>query len=199
MLVPTLRMSPPPDLIGQLEALRGRANVAFANAMNGTIATCFFETTQGLAKDLGLDPKRVGEGMSVVKAGPMHLYAAVSVSSERLPLTLFSPEQTATGVAYRLRGGQGFVPHAFLATMRSGHQGVFRRRSLERPERRGRKGSWLPIDELRGPSLGRAFIAPRMVDMLHGVVRREFPVKLAREVENLSRAPVAATRAEAAG
>ena len=52
--------------------------------------------------------------------------------------------------------------HAFFATMKSGHLGVFKR--LRESERKSKgpsgKVAWsknLPIDQLHGPSLGRVF------------------------------------------
>jgi hypothetical protein len=50
-------------------------------------------------------------------------------------------------VSYRLRGSRGRIPSAFIATMASGHTGVFARKTKKR----------LPIQELFGPSLGRVF------------------------------------------
>jgi hypothetical protein len=50
-------------------------------------------------------------------------------------------------VSYRLPGGRGRAEHAFIATMPSGHRGVFQRSS----------GPALPIYQLHGPSLVRVF------------------------------------------
>ncbi len=66
---------------------------------------------------------------------------AVDVSGDPVPLVAYPHRQTARGVSVEVnRGKRTLVKGAFVATMKSGHEGVFRRRGKAR----------LPIDELRG-------------------------------------------------
>lgn len=66
---------------------------------------------------------------------------AVDVSGEAVPLVAYPHRQTAKGVSVEVnRGKRTLLKGAFKATMRSGHEGVFRRRGKAR----------LPIEELRG-------------------------------------------------
>jgi hypothetical protein len=66
---------------------------------------------------------------------------AVQVSGEPVPLVAYPHRQTKRGVSVEVnRGKRTLLKGAFVATMRSGHMGVFRRRAEAR----------LPIDELRG-------------------------------------------------
>lgn len=66
---------------------------------------------------------------------------SVKVSGEPVPLVAYPHRQTAKGVSVEVnRGKRTVIPGAFVATMKSGHVGVFRRRGRAR----------LPIDELRG-------------------------------------------------
>lgn len=66
---------------------------------------------------------------------------SVNVSGEPVPLVAYPHRQTAKGVSVEVnRGKRTLVKGAFVATMKSGHLGVFRRRGKAR----------LPIDELRG-------------------------------------------------
>lgn len=66
---------------------------------------------------------------------------AVNVSGEPVPLVAYPHRQTAKGVTVEVnRGKRTLVAHAFVATLRSGHEGVFRREGRAR----------LPIKELRG-------------------------------------------------
>lgn len=63
------------------------------------------------------------------------------VSGEPVPLIAYPVRQTAKGVSVEVnRGKRTLVKGAFVATMQSGHKGVFRRKSKQR----------LPISELRG-------------------------------------------------
>jgi hypothetical protein len=66
---------------------------------------------------------------------------SVLVSGEPVPLVAYPARQTAKGVSVEVnRGKRTLIKGAFIATMKSGHKGVFRRRGKAR----------LPIDELRG-------------------------------------------------
>lgn len=66
---------------------------------------------------------------------------ALRVSGEPVPLVAYPHRQTSKGVSVEVnRGKRTLLKGAFVATMRSGHEGVFRRRGKGR----------LPIDELRG-------------------------------------------------
>ncbi len=66
---------------------------------------------------------------------------AVDVSGEPVPLIAYPNRQTRKGVSVEVnRGKRTLIPGAFVATMRSGHEGIFRRRGSAR----------LPIKELFG-------------------------------------------------
>ncbi len=75
-------------------------------------------------------------------------YGSVGVKTFRLGLLAFpGTKRTEHGVSYRLSktAGRKSIEHGFIATMPSGHRGVFAR---GRPSR-------LPIVEARGPSIWR--------------------------------------------
>jgi hypothetical protein len=66
---------------------------------------------------------------------------AIDVSGEPVPLVAYPHRQTKKGVSAEVnRGKRTLLKGAFVATMRSGHKGVFRREGKAR----------LPIEELRG-------------------------------------------------
>lgn len=66
---------------------------------------------------------------------------AVNVSGEAVPLVAYPARQTKKGVSVEVnRGKRTLVKGSFIATMKSGHKGVFRRTGKAR----------LPIHELRG-------------------------------------------------
>jgi len=66
---------------------------------------------------------------------------ALNVSGEPVPLIAYPHRQTAKGVSVEVnRGKRTLLKGAFVASMRSGHEGVFRRKGKAR----------LPIQELRG-------------------------------------------------
>lgn len=66
---------------------------------------------------------------------------ALDVSADPVPLVAYPHRQTKKGVSVEVnRGKRTLVAGSFVATMKSGHKGVFRRRGKAR----------LPIQELRG-------------------------------------------------
>ncbi len=66
---------------------------------------------------------------------------ALDVSGQPVPLVAYPHRQTRKGVTVEVnRGKRTLVAGSFVATMKSGHKGVFRRRGSAR----------LPIEELRG-------------------------------------------------
>lgn len=66
---------------------------------------------------------------------------ALEVSGDPVPLVAYPHRQTKKGVVVEVnRGKRTLIAGSFLATMKSGHKGVFKRRGSAR----------LPIDELLG-------------------------------------------------
>lgn len=148
---------------------RGLANLhakypnAVARAINRAADSGRVAMTRAVAKDTGLAQKNVKPEIQIARATAWKPAAQIWVSGRRLPLIAFKargPEPSrgrGRGVSYRLPGGQKKNAHAFLATMRSGHRGVFKR--VPGANRRGPKPnrSQLPITELHGPSLPHVF------------------------------------------
>ncbi len=129
-----------PEQLAHLTLDLRRAGVRAVNRSMQTVRTA---TLRGLAEDTGLAQRDIRPSLGLTRATFGQPQARLVVTGRRIPLIAFRARQTLTGVSYRLPGGRGTIAHAFLATMRSGHRGVFRRRGRAR----------LPIVELRGPSL----------------------------------------------
>ena len=83
---------------------------------------------QAIADNMNIVVRHAGDGITI------HL------KGHWIPLSALRPRQTKTGVTVRPRGS---YRHAFIATMKSGHEGVFRRA----------KGvSRFPINKMFGPN-----------------------------------------------
>jgi hypothetical protein len=125
-----------------------------ARALNRSIASGKTLAARLIAQDLGLAVSVVKEFVKTKDATQTNLSATLYASAKRIPLIDFKatgPEpsrQRAGGVTAKLKGGAGRYPHAFIATMRSGHRGVFQRN----------KGAGrLPIHEKHGPSIWKSY------------------------------------------
>ena len=86
------------------------------------------------SKAASLIAKRTGLRVGTVKprifydhVAPGDYEIAVRSSRKPIPLIEFPTRQVATGVSTRAWGKQQTIQHAFIATMKSGHTGVFRR------------------------------------------------------------------------
>ncbi len=130
---------------------------AMVRAMNRAIASGRTAIVREMARDTGLKAKDIRDAIVMREATIGRPVASISASLKRLPLIKFGakgPEPSrgrGRGVSYRLPSGKGRLANAFIATMGSGHRGVFIRKSLGPGTKR------LPIRELFGPSLGKVF------------------------------------------
>lgn len=138
--------------------------VALARALNRTATSERAAMGTAIAKDMGLKVGTVKAAIMLVKATAKRLVARLSTTGSRIPLIDFKARGQepsrgrGRGVSYRLPGSaRSRAPNAFIATMRSGHRGVFERvpggkRHGPRPMR-----AQLPIFELFGPSIATVF------------------------------------------
>jgi len=122
---------------------------AATRAVNRTLSTVKTATVRGLVAAVGLRNKDVTPAIAIKRATFSNQIGTLTVTGKRIPLIAFGARQTKAGVTYRLPSGRGLIPSGFLATMKSGHRGVFARRGKPR----------LPIVEQFGPSLPHAMVA----------------------------------------
>lgn len=120
-----------------------------SRAINRTSITARAQIARRIAEKVTARVSDIKKKISRTKATYRHWVSTLSISAKRIPLKSFKPRQIAKGVTYKIEktSGRKLVMSAFLATMRSGHTGVFKRKSDSR----------LPIIELHGPSLGQVF------------------------------------------
>lgn len=151
------------EIDGLAEALAGldkyqHARVAKAaiRAMNRGINSARTLMVRELARETGLKSGTVREAVPVREATASRLEARLAASLKRIPLVDFNargplPSRGRGRLTYRIGPRRNRVPSAFLAVMKSGHKGVFKRKGKGR----------LPIQELFGPSLGHIFAKHR--------------------------------------
>ena len=145
--------------------IKRRIPAAIARALNRSIESAKTAMNRAIAQDMGLKVSTVSDLIRVERATEDQRVARLYASFKRIPLIDFNargPEPSrgkGRGVTARMPGGLGRYPNAFIATMRSGHRGVFTRRSAA-----GR----LPIAELRGPSIGHVFVKHKAIGEARG-------------------------------
>lgn len=139
----------------EFEGYPRRAQSAVVRALNRGMTAGRTVMSRAIAKDMGL---KVGDTNKALRYRPATVNTPVTrlaAGFGRIPLMAFGARGTVPsrgrgrGVTYRMGAGNARtrLANAFIARMRSGHEGVFMRKGKAR----------LPIVELRGPSVGHVF------------------------------------------
>jgi len=145
------------------------------------------------AKRLGVRQKAVKRRIWIKKARRDRLTARTRAGVVGLPLIEFRARQLKTkGTRVRIQGQTRYFPHAFIATMPSGHEGVYERRwakgSARSAEigaaRGGDRPGRLPIYELRSPAL-TVVLTRADVDEMLAAGREVLEKRLAAEAERV--------------
>lgn len=126
-----------------------------ARALNRALTTGRALMAREIAKDLGLKSADAKDAISTEEARPDKLQVRMAASLQRIPLIKFGasgPEPSlgkGRGVSYKIGvRPRSRIANAFIATMKSGHRGVFTRAGKAR----------LPLaKEKAGPSIGHVF------------------------------------------
>lgn len=134
-----------------LAHLPGAMERAAARAINRTNASVKKVAAEKTAEKYYTKQKDVKETMSVSKATPKKLVAALMSKGKRIPLSAFkispnkvdSKNRAIMQAQVKRAGSGGAIRRAFLVKFASGHTAVMERRGKSR----------LPIDELYGPAV----------------------------------------------
>jgi hypothetical protein len=133
----------------------------------------------------GLKAATIKNQLTIKRAIRGNLVAMVIASGRPIPLIEYNARQTAKGVSVLVKEGRKIIAHAFIATMPSGHTGVFIRKGKDHRKKvlNGRTlWTGLPIQELFGPGVPKAFGNQVVIDALKKVVADRFPTVLSQEI-----------------
>lgn len=179
------------EAMAEFRELPPRLQRATVRSLNRAIGSASTFMSRAIAKNMAMKVGDVKKAFTLQQATTDRLNASLNASSyTRLPLIQFNasgPEPSrgrGRGVSYSLQGGRKTIPNAFIATMQSGHRGVFVRVGKSR----------LPVRELYGPSLGHVFDVYRV----EGQQKAEdsFETNFAHEIEFATPAPASDDGAE---
>jgi len=138
-----------------------------SRAINKTATHVRSEAAKMLRPMIGLKLTTIKKRVIIKSRATLKRWASViGISGRRIPVIEFGIKPTFRGVGIKTqKGGKQFVTGAFVATMKTGHEGVFKRKQHDEfdTEEHGRR-PWFaalgkspyrsPIRELFGPSLG---------------------------------------------
>jgi minor tail protein Z (GPZ) len=161
--------------------------------LDRAVALALVDTAKsGIAKGAGLIARRTGLKSATVKNRIYYDrvrvgdYQVVIRSSRRpIPLIEFpSARQVGAGIRVSVWGRSQIIGSAFIATMPSGHRGVFRRTG-----RYGRRGKpYLErIKELWGPTIYGTFATPDVQSVIRSTMKTRLKTALIRRIASEQR------------
>lgn len=135
--------------------------------------------------------------LPVIKAGLYTFYAnsgrlTASLSAKGFPIPLinYGAKQSGSGVSVDILNGRKVIPGAFIATMPSGHTGVFIRvGKVHKKVIKNDRAMWsgLPIKQLFGPSIPDAFNNKKVQEILIKGNDEKFEKILMQQIKRFSK------------
>lgn len=125
---------------------------------------------------------RIKQRITIRRANPIGPEVVITARGAGMPLIEYRARQVRGGVAVTIKRGRTVVRHAFMATMKSGHQGVFMRRL--QGEARARR---LPVDELFSSTVADLFSNPKAISRMLRVAGQRWPIEFERELAHALR------------
>ncbi|MED4572842.1 phage tail protein [Brevibacillus agri] len=168
------------------------APTALARAINRAAESARTAAARKVRETYFIRHKDVTDTIKIRGASPTKLSASVVSSGSVFPLTAFrvspkrpQPQKAANvrwqkGKAFKVvarvkRGEGGPIKSAFVAQMRSGHVGVFKRAGKERK----------PIDQFYGPSVPQMLGNPSVTDWVNEKAKETLDQRLDHEINRL--------------
>ncbi|MEW6511868.1 MAG: phage tail protein [Bacteroidota bacterium] len=176
-----------------LQKLAERFPKAAVSALNKTGARLKTEASRIVRKEYRAKKSGVDKTFKVSKATRDRPVVVFRSTGRRLSLTDFGARQTRTGVTVAMKRGIRIkYPHAFIATMPSGHTGVFIRSDISSEQFKKRKSKssmrhGLPIIQITGPSVPTILGSQKTRERLTQFVKDTLPALLRHEIEFFGR------------
>lgn len=173
---------------------------AAARALNKVGAQAKTQAAREIKDRYQIGTRMISKYISVARrASPSSLTVEVRAEGSPLPVLAFKARQTRKGVSVEIvRGRRKLISRAFIATLRSGHRGVFARTSATgasgylggsfqfrhgKGSRLRKKGNDLPIGELLTIGIPQAFSNRVVIERLDKLVRYKFPEIFRHELD----------------
>jgi hypothetical protein len=159
---------------------------AVPRALNRVAAEAKTESSRSIrAAGYKLKAGAIKKQISIRRATRSELKAIVKATGKPIPLIEYAAREVSTGVSVAVKGGRKIIKHAFIATMPTGHKGVYVRvgKGHKKVIKNGKViWSGLPIKQLYGPSIPAAFSNEVVQDALKLKIKQRFPQLLAHEM-----------------
>lgn len=169
-----------------------KINLGLARAINHTIAKAKTSSARDLQVSYSIKARDVKKALAVHKASRRGLTGSLMASVRPIPLQAFSARQNQKGVSVRVKKSRKTIRSAFIATMPSGHKGVYARGGYKgkdfqfRKKRVVKTGKDLPIGELMSASIKSMYTDKIILDNLKSKIHSQFPNRFVHELTRLS-------------
>ncbi|WP_419692229.1 phage tail protein [Burkholderia gladioli] len=127
----------------------------------------------------------IKKSFTIIRASRGNLVVVLKATGRPIALVNYGARQGKNGVSVQVKTGRTVLRHAFIATMRNGHTGVFERKgnAHKKVMRNGKVfRSGLPIKELFGPSIPQSLANDSVEKALMAKIREKFPQILRHEI-----------------
>lgn len=127
----------------------------------------------------------IKKSFSIKRASSGNLVVTLKATGRPIGLINYGARQTKSGVSVQVKSGRKVLRHAFIATMPSGHKGVFERTGKQHKKviRNGKiLRTGLPIKEMFGPSIPQSLANEAVEKALVAKIRQKFPQVLKHEL-----------------
>jgi hypothetical protein len=148
-----------------------------ALAINDTLKNAEVQAARVIAPAMGAPSRAVKAALAIERATPSSLAGALVARGKPLKMIEFRPRETRHGVQVRIGGDVETYRRAFIATMRTGHRGVFERKGRERG----------PIRELYGASVPGYMARSDVLPLIQQTLADRLNVNLARQLDRRMR------------
>ena len=190
---PTIEIKFDEAKLRHIEAiLRGIPNALpkiISRGINRTASPAKTDISREIRQEINITAGDIKEKIKLEKATYQKWSAEIYLSHSMIPILDFGAKQTSKGVSFKVykSGGRKFINRAFIATMQSGHKGVFRRgiglSGIIRAERRhtrpaGKKYAITQhnifIGEQFGPSLYQVFKTEKALPLIQRITEKAY-------------------------
>jgi hypothetical protein len=169
-------------IAGGFAGLEQRLIKATAHALNRVAVSVRASAVKSIGADLGAKQADVRKAVVVYKKADIgSLEAQIVATGKRIPLIDLGARQTRAGVSHQSATGRTTKRSAFIAKMRSGHTGVFKRQKAKHKMNASsnyagqmRQG----IVELFGPSIPLIFTKDKVQTPLRAVIRDRIAIEM---------------------
>lgn len=150
----------------EIKNMNNAVKKATTSASTKTAAQGLTFAKRTIREDYNIKAADLGKVMKKTKAYKGR-HASIIATGRGIALSKFRARQLKKGVSVSVKKGtRKLLPGRFIATMKSGHKGVYTRKSKTR----------LPIKELYGPGAATLFGSRRVMRKTVSFIRQKYPV-----------------------